>query len=145
MAISEAKAPQVIEIREVDGSPTVITDGPSGAHGSDPAEVLRLFLHGEAPAGAPLGAEDLPASDEDPTAALATDDRCDGCRFWQPVWRLMGKDKAGSTRGQCRRYAPHPSPLTLLWGTTKADHWCGEFQPRDGGRRTPDGPPRGRA
>ncbi len=78
MAISETRAPRVIEIREVDGSPRVVGDGPSGPRGTDPAEVMRLLLHQEAPAGAPLGVADLPAPDEAPTAAPAADDRCPG-------------------------------------------------------------------
>lgn len=52
---------------------------------------------------------------------------CDKCLYWAP------KDEK---RGSCRRYAPRPAidvnPNSLntdhvVWPTTEADCWCGEF------------------
>lgn len=76
---------------------------------------------------------------------------CSNCKFWKPAWAfncglgiassVTGKDpergavgaalrrKNLPSKGQCRRYAPKPGPLTSFWTTTQDSSWCGDHDP----------------
>lgn len=63
---------------------------------------------------------------------------CENCRFF-------AASGGESTRGDCRRHAPHPATIRLrsyseqgpeayesYWPVMSHDDWCGEFEPIDG-------------
>ncbi len=73
-------------------------------------------------------------------------ENCGNCRFWLPSVRLKHKliarsdaiaslrskwkkDIGTSDKGLCRRHAPFASALTTVWVKTRAEHWCGEYEP----------------
>ena len=64
---------------------------------------------------------------------------CGNCRYWMSMWEVKGlkpekladgSDDRRSKRGQCRRYAPRASALTLHWPWMKVHETCGEFSVR---------------
>ena len=47
--------------------------------------------------------------------------QCGDCEYF------YRKNKS-EAEGQCRRYAPHPSPTTrVTWPEVNVNSWCGEF------------------
>ncbi len=64
---------------------------------------------------------------------------CDRCQYWAPDWGLKKPSKllkdGRSKQGQCHRYAPQSSALSLSWPMTKSEIWCGDFEPRKNERR----------
>jgi hypothetical protein len=54
---------------------------------------------------------------------MVTTTRCSNCYSWEEL--------EDHQRGRCRRHAPTPSlsGLEALWPITRADDWCGQFEP----------------
>jgi hypothetical protein len=53
---------------------------------------------------------------------------CGHCMWWEPV---------NSVAGQCRRRAPHPTPMEMVadghyWPITRRETWCGDYERVDG-------------
>ena len=70
---------------------------------------------------------------------------CGYCKYWMSMWEVKGvkepraadsNSERRSKRGQCRRYAPRASALTLHWPWMKAHETCGEFTVRTNERRS---------
>jgi len=64
---------------------------------------------------------------------------CEDCRFWDDGGSGAAGWKLG--HGMCRRNAPAVTRqwnTGVLWPLTKADDWCGEFEPIEDEEAKPD-------
>lgn len=63
-------------------------------------------------------------------------EHCSSCRFWDP--RSTEPEAEATDQGDCLRYppargsgsAPSRALSRMMWPTTRAEDWCGEYDVR---------------
>lgn len=60
-------------------------------------------------------------------------ERCETCRFWDPVLsdEQRGSRKSRLDDGRCRRHAPALVPNSFGWPLTLREFWCGDYERKE--------------